>query len=292
MAGQFDGEPKWVRFVTGGMASSTAEFCTLPIDTVKVRLQVQRDARYSGVLDTFRQVVRTEGVAGLYKGIAPAVLRQSVYSSIRMGVYEPIRELVSGGSDQPSFWQRLLAGGSAGGIGIAVANPTELVKIRMQADSAGTRYRGTVDAFRSIVRDEGVRGLWQGVGPNIQRAIIVNAVELGTYDHSKMMLVRYAGASPDAVTTHFGASFIAGFFAAAASSPVDVVKNRLMSQPAGAERLYSGMLDCATKTVRAEGFLALYKGFVPNWLRLGPWCVVMFMSYEQYRLAARDHVWK
>ena len=69
-----------------------------------------------------------------------------------MGIYEPIKNAVSGGEEEPTFWKKLLAGGSAGGIGIAIANPTELVKIRMQADKSGTRYSGTLNAFRTIVR--------------------------------------------------------------------------------------------------------------------------------------------
>jgi hypothetical protein len=78
------------------------------------------------------------------------------------------------------------------------------------------------------------------------------------------------------VLTHGAASFIAGFFATVGCNPVDVIKNRLMSQPTGEGRLYSGMLDCMAKTVRNEGVMALYKGFLPQWLRLGPWCMIMY----------------
>lgn len=240
--------------------------------------------------DVIRKVIQEEGVGGLFKGLGPGLLRQASYSSIRMGVYEPIRNAVAGDSKEPSFWKKVLAGGSAGAIGIAIANPTDLIKIRMQADRTGTRYRGTIDAFRSIIKNEGVLRLWTGVGPAIQRAFVVNAAELATYDQSKSMLV--SGLAMDATkpATHFAASFMAGFCAALASSPVDVIKNRLMNQPAGQQRLYTSMIDCAVKSVRNEGFLSLYKGFIPNWLRLGPWCIVMFMSYEKYRAMARD-VW-
>ena len=89
----------------------------------------------------------------------------------------------------------------------------------------------------------------------------------------------------DSVATHGAASFIAGFFATLGCNPVDVLKNRLMAQRvpsaaavaagAGTDAMYSGMFDCAFKTVQHEGPLALYKGFVPQWLRLGPWCMIM-----------------
>jgi solute carrier family 25 uncoupling protein 27 len=60
---------------------------------------------------------------------------------------------------------------------------------------------------------------------------------------------------------------------------MDVVKTRLMSQPANA-KIYSGMLDCAVKTVRGEGLMALYKGFLPAYARLAPWQLVFFLSFE------------
>lgn len=104
---KFENEPKWVRFVTGGLASCTAETFTLPIDTIKVRpnpsapshgsihlhaslcgpqvrLQVQTNAQYGGVVDCARQVVRQEGFTSLWKGLSPALARQGSYSGIRM----------------------------------------------------------------------------------------------------------------------------------------------------------------------------------------------------------------
>lgn len=46
-------------------------------------------------------------------------------------------------------------------------------------------------------------------------------------------------------------------------------------------KLYSGSVDCAVQTVRNEGFLALYKGFIPTWVRMGPWNIIFFIIYEQ-----------
>eukprot|EP00744_Colponema_vietnamica_P006952 GILI01010038.1.p1 GENE.GILI01010038.1~~GILI01010038.1.p1 ORF type:complete len:302 (-),score=100.51 GILI01010038.1:184-1089(-) len=282
-------EPKWVRFVTGGLASMTAEAATLPVDVTKIRLQLQGQPGapklYNGMLDCMKKVIEMEGVGGLYKGLTPGLLRQASYSSLRMGVYEPIRNFVSGDDKNPPFYKKVLAGGSAGAFGALIANPTDLIKIRMQADIAGTRYKHTLDAFQSIIKDEGFFGMWKGCTPNIQRAIIVNAAELATYDQAKTL---YLGLGiSEGVFNHFLSSFTAGFVAACVSSPVDVMKTRLMSQKSGADRVYTGMVDCFVKTVKAEGFMALYKGFIPNWLRIGPWCVVMFMTYEQYRNFAR-----
>lgn len=49
-------------------------------------------------------------------------------------------------------------------------------------------------------------------------------------------------------------------------------------------RLYRGMLDCGVQTIKAEGVLALYKGFLPAYVRLAPWQMVFFIAYEQLSL--------
>lgn len=48
-------------------------------------------------------------------------------------------------------------------------------------------------------------------------------------------------------------------------------------------RLYKGSIDCGIQTVRNEGFSALYKGFVPTWVRMGPWNIIFFITYEQLK---------
>lgn len=52
---------------------------------------------------------------------------------------------------------------------------------------------------------------------------------------------------------------------------------------AATPKLYSGSLDCAVQTIRNEGLLALYKGFIPTWVRMGPWNIIFFITYEQLK---------
>ncbi|KAL0350156.1 UNVERIFIED_CONTAM: Mitochondrial uncoupling protein 5 [Sesamum radiatum] len=75
----------------------------------------------------------------------------------------------------------------------------------------------------------------------------------------------------DGLGTHVTASFAAGFVAAVASNPVDVIKTRVMNMKveAGMVAPYSGAVDCAMKTIKAEGPMALYKGFIPTISRQG-----------------------
>ena len=69
-------------------------------------------------------------------------------------------------------------------------------------------------------------------------------------------------------------------------APADVVKARMMNQPTdafGKGTLYKSSFDCLKRTITNEGFFGLYKGFVPCWLRMAPWSLTFWLSYEQIR---------
>ena len=76
----------------------------------------------------------------------------------------------------------------SGTLAITVANPTDLVKIKMQAQGIGKisgippQYSGSFDCYRQIYRAEGIKGWWKGWGPNVVRNSIINAAEVASYD--------------------------------------------------------------------------------------------------------------
>ncbi|MBN3271698.1 UCP2 protein, partial [Polyodon spathula] len=86
----------------------------------------------------------------------------------------------------------------------------------------------------------------------------------------------------DNLPCHFTAAFSAGFCTTIIASPIDVVKTRFMNSVAGQ---YSGAFNCTLTMLTKEGLAAFYKGFVPSFLRLGSWNIVMFVSYEQVKRA-------
>ncbi|KAM6253741.1 brain mitochondrial carrier protein 1 isoform 3-T3 [Porphyrio hochstetteri] len=177
----------------------------------------------------------------------------------------------------------VICGVVSGVISSAIANPTDVLKIRMQAQ--GSLFQGgMIGSFIDIYQQEGTRGLWRGVVPTAQRAAIVVGVELPVYDITKKHLI-LSGLMGDTIFAHFVSSFTCGLAGAIASNPVDVVRTRMMNQRAivGSTELYKGTLDGLVKTWKSEGFFALYKGFWPNWLRLGPWNIIFFITYEQLK---------
>ncbi|KAL3895163.1 MAG: hypothetical protein SGPRY_013589, partial [Prymnesium sp.] len=158
---------------------------TMPVDVVKTRLQMDGSGgvrNYNGSLDCARKLTVAEGPGALFKGLPPALVRQSTYGSLRYGLYAPIKNAMGITPGQPvPLWKKIVAGGTAGAVASAVANPTDLMKVRLQTDGMmkdaegkllPKRYTGMVDAFFSIIKDEGVLGLWTGVGPTMGRATV------------------------------------------------------------------------------------------------------------------------
>ncbi|NXH48623.1 UCP4 protein, partial [Dicaeum eximium] len=279
---------------------------TFPLDLTKTRLQIQGEAAvrrdgaaaeqavpYRGMLRTAAGIAQEEGVRQLWQGATPAVYRHIVYTGVRMVTYEYLRDSVLGRTEGESFplWKAVVGGMSAGAIGQFFASPTDLVKVQMQMEGKRKlegkplRFRGVHHAFLKILSEGGVRGLWAGCVPNVQRAALVNMGDLTTYDSVKQFLLLNTTLVDNSVT-HSVSSAASGLVAAVLGTPADVVKTRIMNQPRdkqGRGLLYKSSMDCLVQTVQGEGFMSLYKGFIPTWMRMAPWSLVFWLTYEQIR---------
>jgi len=152
-----------------------------------------------------------------------------------MGLYEPTKEAL-GASDpmHTPLALKVLAGAITGASGSVLANPFDLVKVRMQGvPGSGGRacYPSVMAALRAIYREgAGLRGLWRGTSATVQRAALLTASQVPSYDHVKHLLVDL-GYMREGYSCHFFCSMVAGVVAAAVTSPADLVKSRLMLQP-------------------------------------------------------------
>ncbi|KAK2396499.1 mitochondrial uncoupling protein [Trifolium repens] len=209
----------------GELLCDADQVCTIPLDTAKVRLQLQKQVvagdvsslpKYKGMLGTVGTIAREEGLSALWKGIVPGLHRQCLYGGLRIGLYEPVKTFYTGKDhvgDVP-LSKKILAAFTTCAVAIAVANPTNLVKVRLQAEGklppgVPKRYSGSLNAYSSIVRQEGVRALWTGLGPNIARNSIISAAELASYDQVKRTILKFPGFTDD-VVTHLFAGLGAG----------------------------------------------------------------------------------
>lgn len=289
-------------------AAAVAEVVTYPLDLTKTRLQLQGEvalgdgngSHYRGMIRTALGIAKEEGMFMLWRGMLPALYRHAIYTGTRMSAYEEIRNnLQKENKDGFPMWKKILAGMGAGGFGQFVASPTDLIKTQIQMEGKRRlmgkppRVDGMVDAFKKIVAQGGVVGLWRGCWPNVQRAALVNLGDLSTYDYVKTKILAFTTLKDDSLT-HCLSSACAGLVGAIMGTPADVVKARIMNQPTdkfGKGLIYKNSMDCFLQTLKNEGFWGLYKGFIPCWLRMAPWSLTFWVSFEQIRKICGAKSW-
>jgi solute carrier family 25 (mitochondrial oxoglutarate transporter), member 11 len=271
-------------FVNGGLAGMVATTCIQPIDMVKVRLQLAGEGVRTGPkpnpLTITKNIIAQGKVLDLYTGLSAGLLRQAVYTTARMGFFDTFQNMLSARAKEKgttiSFAERGAAGLAAGGLAAMIGNPADLALIRMQSDGLKPKdkranYRSVVDALRRIAGAEGIGALWAGAYPTVIRAMALNFGQLTFFAESKAQLKKHAPSLSEN-TRIFGASAIAGFFASFFSLPFDFVKTRLQKQSKGPDGKYpyNGLLDCARKVIRDEGWLRFYRGFGTYYVRIAP----------------------
>jgi hypothetical protein len=218
-----------------------------------------------------------EGAGAFYKGIGAAWMREASYTSLRLGLYEPMKGVV--GADKPGagFLSKFLAGALAGGIGSIAGNPFDVLKTRMMANE-GSKSMPLSYFAKEVYSSQGIGGFYKGMQANVARAMILNATKMACYDQCKQFVKKNMGIK-DGVKLQFMAAFTAGFFMTCTVSPFDIIRTRLMNQPADA-KLYNGFGDCFTKILKNEGPLGFYKGFIPIWSRFAPTTCIQLIIFE------------
>jgi hypothetical protein len=269
----------------GGAAVITVTFIH-PIDVLKTRLQVSGEAgragrNYSelGIVGSVKTIAQEEGIAAFWKGIQAAWLRESSYTSIRLGLYAPIKEAF--GADKNSgFALKFAAASTAGGVGSIFGNPFDVLKTSLMANEGKAGFSDTVAA---LYKNQGMAGFYRGFQANIMRAMVLNGTKMACYDTIKGMVVSSGIVSDgSSLLGQFLAAFGAGFFMVCTVAPFDMIRTRLMNQPPD-KKVYNGFVDCAMKIVGNEGPTALYKGFIPIWSRFAPTTCLQLVIFERLR---------
>lgn len=138
-----------------------------------------------------------------------------------------------------------------------------------------------MDCLTKIFRQKGFPGLFYGVTGALPRVIIGSATQLTTYDKLKEFSMEKLNLR-DGFPAHLFASFISSLFTVTMMNPFDVISTRIY-QSSGRQTVYYGVVDCFKKTVHAEGWTALQKGWLALYLRLGPHTILTFVFLEKIR---------
>ncbi|KAJ6737095.1 S-ADENOSYLMETHIONINE MITOCHONDRIAL CARRIER PROTEIN [Salix viminalis] len=238
--------------IAGGTSGVVVETALYPIDTIKTRLQAARGGGKIMLKGLY------SGLAGNLAGVLPA-------SALFVGVYEPTKQKLLKMFPENLSAVAHLTAGAVGGIAASfIRVPTEVVKQRMQTG----QFTSAPDAVRLIVSKEGFKGFYAGYGSFLLRDLPFDAIQFCIYEQLR---IGYRVAAQrelnDPENAVIGA--FAGALTGAITTPLDVIKTRLMVQGSASANQYKGIIDCVSTVVREEGPTALLKGIGPRVLWIG-----------------------
>ncbi|KAJ2156099.1 hypothetical protein GGF46_005416 [Coemansia sp. RSA 552] len=267
-----------------------------PLDVAKTRLMLQvskpgASDEYKSILDVFRRIVKEEGAARLYRGILPPIMVEAPKRAIKFAAndtYGPMY-LRLFGKDKLTQPLAIMTGVTAGLTEAVIVATPELVKIRLQAKENAGRYTGTMDCVRKIYAQEGLKAFGNGLEATLWRHALWNGGYFGSIFGIKQAMPE-AETKKGQLAINFVAGAIGGTIGTTLNTPPDVVKTRIQNHnPANGAPRYTSFLPGAMTIAREEGFRALYKGYVPKVLRLGPGGGILLVVYDQVTTYIRKH---
>ncbi|KAI9891824.1 MAG: Mitochondrial 2-oxodicarboxylate carrier 2 [Vezdaea aestivalis] len=266
------------QFGAGAVAGVSEILLMYPLDVVKTRVQLQTGKgtgqdSYNGMVDCFRKIIKNEGFSRLYRGISAPILMEAPKRATKFAANDEWGKLYRKTFNTPQMTQQLsiLTGASAGATEAIVVVPFELIKIRLQDRASAGKYNGMIDAVVKTVKAEGPLALYNGLESTMWRHILWNAGYFGC-----IFQVRNLMSKPDTkaqqVRNDLLSGAVGGTVGTILNTPMDVVKSRIQNSPKVPGQLpkYNWAWPALGTVMKEEGFGALYKGFVPKVLRLGP----------------------
>ncbi|CAO1631029.1 unnamed protein product [Parajaminaea phylloscopi] len=292
-AGQARPPPRYLTSLcSGAFAGLSVDLSLFPLDTLKTRLQSPQGFWAAG------------GFKGIYQGLSSVAAGSAPGAAIFFVTYEGLKkELLSNASLVGTIGAggaHMMAASVAEVAACLIRVPTEVLKSRFQAGVYG-REVTVVGAIGRILAREGPRGMWKGYATTVAREIPFTCIQFPMYERLKLMLLqRHRERHPEATSLPAYQAALVGSFsggvAAATTTPLDVVKTRLMLAERGQEELRAGpkgggtaasaaghatlpqadgvnqrFLPTLLHIYRTEGAAGLYKGVVPRtiWISIG-----------------------
>ncbi|XP_014664860.1 PREDICTED: mitochondrial 2-oxodicarboxylate carrier-like [Priapulus caudatus] len=278
-----------MQIVAGGSAGLVEVSLMHPLDLVKTRFQVQRGPddpqRYKSLADCFRRIYAKEGIASFYKGILPPILAETPKRATKFFTFEQYKKFWAFGEPAPNALGLSMAGLCSGLTEAIVINPFEVVKVRLQAerDVILGEQKSAFAIAREVVKKDGygMQGLNKGLTATLGRHGVWNMIYFGFYHNIKDAFPQYENPKAE-FGRKFAIGLVAGTLASTVNIPFDVAKSRIQGpQPVPGVIKYRTCFRTMVTVFKEEGAIALFKGWVPKIMRLGPGGAIMLMVYEQ-----------
>ncbi|KAJ1261947.1 hypothetical protein BS78_09G068000 [Paspalum vaginatum] len=178
--------------VAGAFAGVSSTLCTYPLELIKTRLTIQRGV-YNNFLDAFVKIVHDEGPTELYRGLTPSLIGVVPYAATNYFAYDTLKKVYKKmfKTNEIGNFPTLLIGSAAGAISSTATFPLEVARKHMQVGAVGGRkvYRNMLHALLSILEDEGIGGLYRGLGPSCMKLVPAAGISFMCYEACKKILI-------------------------------------------------------------------------------------------------------
>ncbi|KAI9226386.1 MAG: mitochondrial carrier domain-containing protein [Piptocephalis tieghemiana] len=294
----------WVKhFVAGGVAGGVSRTVVSPLERMKILFQVQgagANTAYRGIWGTLVQMWREEGFRGYMRGNGTNVVRIVPYSAVQFASYEHYKKVGRDGPWDQRTWcknyrktelttiRRLTAGALAGITSVAATYPLDIIRTRLSVQSGammkqgpGSKLPGIWETGVKMYREEGgVRSLFRGLGPTMTGVAPYVALNFQAYEVLRMYFTPEGETAPSSMGK-LVCGALAGTIAQTCTYPLDVLRRRMqVTGMSGVGYKYGNTFEAVRSMVASEGIRGLYRGMIPNYLKVAPAIGVSFMSYE------------
>lgn len=218
----------------------------------------------------------------LYRGIQAPILMEAPKRATKFAANDKWGQFYRNAFGIPQMTQSLsiLTGATAGATEAVVVVPFELVKIRLQDKASAGKYTGMLDCVAKIVKHEGPLAMYNGLESTMWRHILWNAGYFGCIFQVRALLPKAENNNQQMMYDMLSGA-TGGTFGTILNTPMDVVKSRIQNtaKVAGQVQKYNWAWPALGTVFKEEGFAALYKGFTPKVLRLGPGGGILLVVY-------------
>ncbi|KAJ3755777.1 mitochondrial carrier domain-containing protein [Lentinula raphanica] len=252
--------------IAGGAAGTAVDLLFFPIDTLKTRLQ------------SAQGFARAGGFKGIYKGIGSVGVGSAPGAAAFFCTYDTLKRTLPF-PDHLSSVNHIVSASMGEIAACLIRVPTEVIKTRMQTSSYGTGF-SSFAAARFLWTTDGLKGFYKGFGITVMREIPFTSIQFPLYEILKSRLSNVLGRKP--LYAHEAAlcGSVAGGFAAAATTPLDVLKTRIMLDMRNTASPSPNIITRFRTIYVEEGMKALFSGVVPRTMWISAGGAVFLGVYE------------
>ncbi|XP_038885395.1 protein MITOFERRINLIKE 1, chloroplastic [Benincasa hispida] len=275
----------------GAMAGAFTYVCLLPLDTIKTRLQTKGASEiYKNTFDAVVKTFQSRGILGFYRGVSAVIVGSAASSAVYFGTCEFGKSILSK-FDYPSLLIPPTAGAMGNIISSAVMVPKELITQRMQVGAKGRSW----EVLIRILEKDGIMGLYAGYFATLLRNLPAGVLSYSSFEYLKAAVLSKTKSDKLEPFQSVCCGALAGAISATLTTPLDVVKTRLMTQVHGeaankvSAAMYSGVSATIKQILKEEGWIGLTRGMGPRVLHSACFAAIGYFAFETAKLVILDH---